>query len=78
MHANGRCGNALLQKAKQHIAALKAHATHANAHIILQTIHNKQLHGTLYEKTKSPKKRGKKVLIVKGQGVLVTSEEFKE
>jgi hypothetical protein len=67
-----------LQQAKQHIAALEAHATNANAHIILQTIHNKQLHGALYEKTESSKKKGKKALFVKGQGVLVTSEEFKE
>ncbi len=67
-----------LQQAKQHIATLEAHATNANAHIILQTIHNKQLHGALYEKTESSKKKGKKALFVKGQGVLVTSEEFKE
>ena len=67
-----------LQQAKQHIATLEAHATNANAHIILQAIHNKQLHGALYEKTESSKKRGKKALFVKGQGVLVTSEEFKE
>ena len=52
--------------------------TNANAHIILQTLHNKQLHGALYEKTKSSKKKGKPALFVKGQGVLVTSEEFKE
>jgi len=67
-----------LQQAKQHIATLEAHATNANAHIILQTIHNKQLHSALYEKTESSKKKGKKVLFVKGQGMLVTSEEFKE
>ena len=67
-----------LQQAKQHIATLEAHATNANAHIILQTIHNKQLHSALYEKTESSKKKGKKALFVKGQGVLVTSEEFKE
>jgi hypothetical protein len=67
-----------LQQAKQHIAALKAHATNVNAHIVLQTIHNKQLHGALYEKTESSKMKGKKALFVKGQGVLVTSEEFKE
>ncbi len=30
------------------------------------------------KKTESSKKKGKKVLFVKGQGVLVTSEEFKE
>lgn len=67
-----------LEQAKQHIATLEAHATNANVHIILQTIHNKQLHGALYEKTKGSKKQGKKALFVKGQGVLVTSEEFKE
>src|SRR5258706_508784 len=67
-----------LEQAKQHIATLEAHATNANAHIILQTIHNKQLHGALYEKTESSKKKGKKALFVRGQGVLVTSEEFKE
>jgi hypothetical protein len=67
-----------LQQAKQHIAALEAHVTNANAHIIVQTIHNKQLHGALYEKTESSKTKGKKALFVKGQGVLVMSEEFKE
>ena len=67
-----------LQQAKQHISALEAHATSANAHIILQTIHNKQLHGALYEKTESSKRKGKKSLFIKGQGVLVTSEEFRE
>ena len=67
-----------LQQAKQHIATLEAHVTSANAHIILQTLHNKQLHGALYEKTETSKKKGKKALFVKGQGVLVTSEEFKK
>ena len=67
-----------LQQAKRHIATLEAHVTNANAHIILQTLHNKQLHGALYEKTESSKKKGKPALFVKGQGALVTSEEFKE
>ena len=67
-----------LQQAKQHIATLEAQVTNANAHIILQTIHNKQLHGALYEKSESSKMKGKKALFVKGQGVLVTSQEFKE